>query len=162
MGYIQDLRQFIGSSPIIMVGAGVIIYDQQKGILLQQRSDNLLWGVPGGALELGERLEDCAKRELFEETGLQANTLTLLHVFSGPELYNQYPNGDIVYNVANVYLCTDYSGSLLLDPEETLQVQFFPLHLIPEDSLVNPPDRIVFDWLRINLPLILLQKELTS
>lgn len=152
MAYIQDLRKFIGTSPIIMVGAGVIIYDQTHGILLQQRSDNLLWGIPGGALELGEYLEDCAKRELFEETGLKANNLMLLNVFSGPELYNQYPNGDEVYNVANVFLCTDYSGELNLDPEETLSVQFFPLDHFPEDSSVNPPDRHVFRWLQKHLP----------
>lgn len=161
MGYIQDLRVFIGTSPIIMVGAGVIIYDKQQGILLQQRTDNLLWGVPGGALELGEKLEDAARRELFEETGLIAHSLSLLHVFSGEELYNKYPNGDEVYNVANVYLCEDYSGTLNLDPSETLQVQFFPLTQLPADTLVNPPDRIVFDWLRLHLPNILSHKELS-
>jgi len=153
MGYIQDLRNYVGTSPLIMVGSGVIIYDKQQGILLQLRSDNHLWGIPGGALELGESLEDAARRELYEETGLIAESLSLLHVFSGKELYNKYPNGDEVYNVANLFFCDHYSGELHLDPEETMQVKFFPLDQLPTSDFVNPPDRCVFDWLRNNLPI---------
>lgn len=148
MGYIDDLRQHIGHAPIIMVGAGVLIKDKTKGYMLQLRADNHLWGLPGGALEIGETLEYAAKRELFEETGLTAHSLTLLNVFSGKELYNKYPNGDVVYNVANVYLCEDYSGDLNIDPTETTAVKFFKLDEFPDDSMVNPPDRIVFNWLK--------------
>ena len=148
MGYIDDLRKHIGHAPIIMVGAGVLIKDKSKGFMLQLRADNHLWGLPGGALEIGETLEFAAKRELFEETGLTANSLKLLHVFSGSELYNKYPNGDIVYNVANVYLCEDYSGQLNIDPNETEKVDFFDLDNFPKDSMINPPDRIVFKWVK--------------
>ncbi|OKP87763.1 hypothetical protein A3844_10175 [Paenibacillus helianthi] len=49
--------------------------------LLQRRTDNGLWGLPGGSLELGETLPEVAKRELLEETGLIANSLTLFDVF---------------------------------------------------------------------------------
>ena len=57
MGYIQELRQFMGSKPIIMVGAGVLILNQQNRLLMINRTDNDSWGIPGGAMELGESLE---------------------------------------------------------------------------------------------------------
>ena len=148
MGYIDDLRKYIGHKPIIMVGSGVLIKHKTKGFMLQLRADNHLWGLPGGALEIGETLEFAAKRELFEETGLRANSLSLLNVFSGEELYNKYPNGDVVYNVAHVYLCDDYSGKINIDPVETTKVEFFSLDDFPDDSTINPPDRIVFSWLK--------------
>ena len=147
MGYISDLRDFVGHEPLIMVGAGVIVQNQEGEILLQKRADNHLWGIPGGALEIGETLEEAGKRELFEETGLIANEMKLLNIFSGPELYNKYPNGDVVYNVATIYACRDYGGTLNLDPYETEEVRFFKLNELPGDAVVNPPDRVVFRWL---------------
>ena len=55
-------------------------------MLLQKRYDGG-WGLPGGLMELGESLEDTAKREVLEKTGLVIEDLKLLEIFSGPE-YN--------------------------------------------------------------------------
>lgn len=81
--YIMDLRKNVGHKPLLMVGASVIVEDAEGKILLQQRTDNHCWGYPGGALELGETLENAARRELTEETGLIANKLELFGVFPG-------------------------------------------------------------------------------
>lgn len=50
---------------------------------MQQRTDCGSWGYAGGSVELGESVEQTAKRELFEETGLKAQKLELLGVYSG-------------------------------------------------------------------------------
>lgn len=137
MDYIKDLRQKIGHSPLIIAGATVLIINDQKELLLLLRNDNKCWGVPGGAMELAESLEDTAVREVFEETGLQVKLLTLFNVFSGPELYYQYPNGDLVYNVSIVYT-TIYSGKeIILNPNEHSEWGFFPLKNLP--SNISPP-----------------------
>jgi mutator protein MutT len=139
MGYIDELRQLIGSRPLIMVGAGVIILDEHNRILLTQRSDNNVWSIPGGAMEPGETLEEVARRETQEEVGLQVGEMDFYGVYSGPELYYQYPNGDQVYNVTVVYVTCQVTGTLKID-KESQQAQYFPLHDLPE---ISPPLRPV-------------------
>lgn len=138
MDYILQLRELIRQRPILMVGAAILVVDQDKRLLLMKRSDNGCWGPPGGATEPGERVEDAAKRETLEETGLIIGEMTLFGVFSGPELYYKYPNGDEVYNVTIVYISQDFgytSGGpdqISLDHEHT-EWGWFSLGQIPEN-----------------------------
>jgi ADP-ribose pyrophosphatase YjhB (NUDIX family) len=136
MEYIQSLRQHIGHAPILMVGAAVLIVDEQNRLLLMKRSDSGCWGPPGGATEPGEVVEDAARRETFEETGLQVGEMMLFGVFSGPELSYKYPNGDEVYNVTIVYLSRDASGEVRLNGEHT-EWRWSSPDKIPDD--LSPP-----------------------
>lgn len=90
MDYILQLRQYIGHRPILMVGAAVLVLDQQDRLLMMKRSDNGCWGLPGGATEPGEVVEEAARRETLEETNLEIGKMSLFGVFSGPELYYKY------------------------------------------------------------------------
>lgn len=82
--YIMDMRRRVGHIPLMQCGASVIVENDRGEVLLQLRTDNGEWGYPGGAVELYERVEDAARRELFEETGLRAEALTLLASFPDP------------------------------------------------------------------------------
>jgi len=77
-----------------------------------KRGDTGDWGLPGGFRELGETLEETARREVLEETGLTLGEMESLRLFSGPECYYRYPNGDEVYSVIAAYLTRDFSGTL--------------------------------------------------
>jgi hypothetical protein len=82
MNYVKELRELVGTRPLILPGAVVIILNKQNEVLLQHRSDSG-WGLPGGLMELGESLEETARREVKEETGLTVGELELMGIFSG-------------------------------------------------------------------------------
>ncbi|MDF2086354.1 NUDIX hydrolase [Bacillus pseudomycoides] len=133
MGYIEDMRKLVGNHPLILIGSHVIIVNEKNEILLQLRTDFNMWGIIGGALEYGETLEEAANREVLEETGLIIKDLKLFHTFSGPNLFQVYPNGDQVYGVMVVYICRNYEGDLQCDPNESKELRFFPLHTLPHN-----------------------------
>ena len=64
---------------------------EKKAILLERRTDNGMWCIPGGALELGEDFIDGLKREVKEETNLDINNPELYTIRSG--IHMVYPNG---------------------------------------------------------------------
>lgn len=138
-GYIMDLRKIVGHRPLLQVGAGVIVENEKGEVLLQKRADNHCWGYAGGSVELDEVVEDAARRELYEETGLIAREIELFGVFSGPDTHYVYPNGDEVSNVDIVFLCRDYEGTLRCQEGEVEQLRFFPADALPEK--LSPPIR---------------------
>lgn len=136
-GYIMELRKKIGHVPLVVASASVIVYDEERGLLLQRRSDNGKWCYHGGSIEPGETAEEAAKRELFEEIGLKANKLELYTVASGEEQHFSYPNDDEVHIVDVVFKCNDFSGTLHLEPEEVTDCQWFAFDQLPE-NLTQP------------------------
>ena len=149
MDYIQQLRQFIGHRPILMLGAVTLIVDQERRLLMMKRTDSGHWGVPGGAVELGEVIEEAAKRETREETNLEIVNMSLFGVFSGLELYYKYPNGDEVYNVSIVYLVKEWSGEIQLNDEHS-EWNWFAADNLPEDF--SPPIVTILDQFRRAFP----------
>ena len=61
MGYISELRKYIGSKPIFNIGATIIVMNDNNEILLNLRSDTNTWGIIGGSVEIGESLEEKPK-----------------------------------------------------------------------------------------------------
>jgi len=127
----------VGHAPVMLCGASVIVVNESGELLLQRRRDNGCWGYPGGGIELNEVVEEAAMRELYEETGLTANSLELFGVFSGPELHYVYPNGDEVSIIDIVYICRDWIGDLKPDLSEVGDLRFFAPGKLPEN--ISPP-----------------------
>lgn len=131
MEYYKELRKYVGHKPLILPGSVVIIVNDKGEILLQERNDGS-WGLPGGLMNLGESLIETAKREVFEETRLHVDNLVLLDVLSGQEYFLKNPNGDEIYSVTAIYMCTDYTGKLKPDMEESKSLSFTNVLELPE------------------------------
>ena len=142
MSYVMDMRKKVGHEPIINVGSTILVFNQNNELLLNLRSDTNDWGIPGGGKELNETLEECAIRELKEETNLDINDLELVTVLSGNEYYYKYPNGDEVDCVITLYQARNYSGELNINDEESTQLKFFSFDNLPQlesraESIIN-------------------------
>ena len=141
-GYIAEMRKIVGHRTLIQCAASIICVDDQGRILLGKRSDNKMWGYSGGAVEIDERVEDCAKRELYEEMGLIAEELEFFYVNSGPEAHYVYPNGDEVSNFEIIYICRKWHGEPKSLDGEMEELRFFSRNEI-NLSEISPPIRQV-------------------
>ena len=133
MSYIQWIRGRVGRSKIYLVFATVVLRDHHGHILLQRRSDFDFWGLPGGALEIDEDIETCARRELAEETGLAAGELRLVGVYTEPRYDVTYPNGDQVQQFTICFEGRVSGGRMQPDGRETTYQQFFAPAELPYD-----------------------------
>ena len=133
MGYISDIRKYVGHMPILTAGVGLLVFNDEKKILMQLRTDYNEWGFPGGAMELGESFEDVAKRELKEETNLEADELKLIRVLSGKETYREYPNGDKLYDITAIYVVKKYHNDIIINDDESVKLEWFDINNLPKN-----------------------------
>ena len=145
MGYLESLRKTLGHDMLMTVGCGVLIENEKGQVLLQKRSDNGQWCVPGGALELGETYEEAATRELREEVGIEVENLRLFGLYSGDDRVITYPNKDVVYSLAVIFITDSYDGVISDEDSEVLEHRFFDPEDIP-DNLFYPDERPIRDW----------------
>ncbi|WP_367281439.1 NUDIX hydrolase [Planococcus shixiaomingii] len=123
-----------------MVIAGAFVIDPEERILLQQRSDTGEWGLPGGFMEMNETIQESAKREVYEETGLQMKQLKLFGIYSGPNYDKTFANGDQVSMVQIIFTCRQYEGHLVERNEESLQNKFYRINELPQNLFGDHKD----------------------
>lgn len=140
MGYISEIRKIVGHRPIMVTAATCILFDaERRELLLEKRADNGMWCVPGGAIELGETLEQALRREVKEETALDIENPKLFDIKSGVHMV--YPNQDEVYYTDVVYVVTEYRGDPKPDAEST-ELRWISIDRLPDNFLPTQVDYI--------------------
>ncbi|HEX7127908.1 MAG TPA: NUDIX domain-containing protein [Thermodesulfobacteriota bacterium] len=119
----------------LRAAASAVIFDARGRILLQRRSDNGRWGLPGGGVEVGESVSAAAVREVREETGLDVEVIRLIGLYSDPAFQVvRYPDGNVVHYVSACFECRVVAGALALC-DETLALDWFDPRALPADVL---------------------------
>ena len=131
MGYIMNLRKYVGHEPLIGLGATTLVFNDKKELLLNLRTDTNTWGIPGGSMELYETIEETAVRELKEEASISVDELELVTILSGKEYYFEYPNGDKMCTVIVLFKVLNYTGDVKVADNESKQLKFFSLDNLP-------------------------------
>ena len=121
-----------------------VIVEKNGKILLIKRAfwpyDNY-YSLPGGMVEYGERVEDAAKRELYEETGLKAGKLKLLGVFSDPKRDPRW------HAITIVFIATKFSGKIR-PSIESKEVVWMDIKKVKKLKLAFDHNKIISTYLR--------------
>ena len=108
----------------LVPGGSAIIVDDEGKILLQRRSDNNRWALPGGTMDIGETIGESAIREVREETGLEVELTRIVGVYSDPGHVFAYDDGEIRQQF-NICFAGRVIGGHLQTSSESSEVGFF-------------------------------------
>src|SRR5512133_3832737 len=124
----------IGQEGELRIGSCAVIFDEaHEKVLLTRRADNGLWCLPGGKMEPGESLEECCRREVFEETGLDVEPKRLVAVYSNGDQLVIYTDGAKVQFVILSFEAVITGGTLGLS-NETTDARYFTIEELEELS----------------------------
>ena len=130
--------------PAVTADCIVITREAEPKVLLIQRGSEPFkgrWAFPGGFMNMDETTEQCAIRELEEETGLQVNNVIQIEAYSKVD---RDPRGR---TVTVAYLAILDRPLAVIGQDDAAKAEWWPLSNLPE--LAFDHDRIMQDAVRI-------------
>lgn len=119
-----------GSNVVVVRGNKVLLGRRKGG-----KQSNGFWGLPGGHLEWGEKMEDAALRELKEETGLIATKATFYNLTNDIRIYGD----ETEHRIQVGFMVTDAVGEpQLCEPESCSEWQWFSVDALPWNEIFSP------------------------
>jgi ADP-ribose pyrophosphatase YjhB (NUDIX family) len=137
-------------TPKIAVNA--LVFNEKGEVLLAKRTDNGLWCIPGGHVDLGETLVQACLRELFEETGFKGDVVKLVGIYSDTQNSLHIQQGSEWHTIRVSFLCR-VTGGKITPSGETSEIRYFNVKQLPAlitdhakriaDALLNQPEAVI-------------------
>jgi ADP-ribose pyrophosphatase YjhB (NUDIX family) len=103
----------------IVPAVTAVVTNDAGDILLQKRTDNGLWALPGGAMDIGESIAETVVREVKEETGLNVEPTGIVGIYTNPRHVIEYSNGEVRQQFSVCFKARIRGGSLAISDEST-------------------------------------------
>jgi len=122
------------------IGVGVLLIRNNMLLLIKRKynPDAGYWSIPGGHLDLGERVEEAAIREVFEETGFKTRIIKLAGII---DKIMHDGNGKIEYHYVLLnYFVEQVEGDVDQEPiaaDDALEAKFVPFSELKKYNLTN-------------------------
>lgn len=137
----------------LVPAASVVVVDDAGRILLQRRTDNGMWALPGGKHELGESLAQCGIRETREETGIDVEIVGIVGTYTNPGHVFAYDDGEVRQEYSICLLGRPIGGQLRIS-DESHEVAWFTPAETDELPMVPSIRKRVNDWRGGRYPVI--------
>jgi 8-oxo-dGTP diphosphatase len=134
------MRREYPDHPIVGVGAVII---KGEEVLLARRGKEPgygKWSIPGGAVNLGETLEEAIIREVREEVNLTIRVGGVVEVL---ERIFRDPEGKVQYHYVLVDFLCEYLSGEERPSSDTLEVRWVPISEIPRHRLPGKTKRVI-------------------
>jgi ADP-ribose pyrophosphatase YjhB (NUDIX family) len=99
-----------------------IVTDPSDAILLVHKTDNDLWALPGGGMDLGESIAETVTREVKEETGVDVEVTGIVGIYTDPGHVMAYDDGE-VRQQCSLCFTTRLLGGMVTTSNETSEVR---------------------------------------
>lgn len=128
----------------IKPASAVAILNSNRELLMLHRKDNKKWTMPGGTMEFGESLTDCALREVKEESGLDVEIKDIIGTYTDPNIRVAYSDGEVRQEFTIVYYGEALNYDVSLD-DESSQFKWLSLDKVLELPLADSQRRRIND-----------------
>jgi 8-oxo-dGTP diphosphatase len=125
-----------------IIGVGAVIVKGGRALLVRRATEPLKgeWSVPGGMLELGEKLRDGVRREALEETGVEVEPGEVLDVFDS--IFTDVHGRTQYHYVLIDYLCRPVSGEAIAGSDVS-DVRWVSADALPAIGLRESIEQVV-------------------
>jgi ADP-ribose pyrophosphatase YjhB (NUDIX family) len=109
----------------IVPAVTAFVVNDRGEVLLERRSDNGRWGMPGGVQEIGESITDTVVREVREETGIDVEVTGLVGIYTDPGHVIAFSDGEVRQEFSLCFRARPVGGNLTAS-SESHEVRWVP------------------------------------